>query len=88
MLAGRLSDKMDLAGAEVKLLTPPPPPPSPPPCRTNWTRLVPPPVLIGQVKLLTGTVFALKTDPQAKPRPTAPPPPYCCLYPCPYGTRP
>jgi len=37
MLAGQLSDKMDLAGAEVKLLT--------------------------------GTVFALKTDPQAQPRP-------------------
>jgi hypothetical protein len=28
------------------------PPPLPPPSRTNWTRLVPPPVLIGRVSSL------------------------------------
>jgi len=30
------------------------PPPPPPPCRTNWTRLVPPPVLSGHVASLSG----------------------------------
>ena len=29
-----------------------PPPPSPPPSRTDWTRLVPPPVLTGHVSSL------------------------------------
>jgi len=28
------------------------PSPPPPPCRTNWTRLVPPPVLSGHVSSL------------------------------------
>ena len=46
------------------------PPPLPPPSRTNWTRLVPPPVLIGRVRALQPGA-----SPAAPPLLPPPPPP-------------
>ena len=52
-----------------------------PPSRTNRTRLVPPPVLIGHV--------SQAPNPPPPPLPSQPPPPpYCCPYPPPYRTHP
>jgi translation initiation factor IF-2 len=74
------------------------PPPPPPPSRTDWTRLVPPPVLTGHVSSLSGGAHARgarargrRCGGRARPQRGAalggcPPPPYCCPYPCPYCT--
>ena len=58
-----------------------PPPPHPPPPRTNRTRRVPHPVLIGHAASLTPYIY-LRNQLHKPP----PPPPYCCPYPCPYCT--
>ena len=48
--------------------------PPPPPSRTNWTRLVPPPVLIGHVSPWLPRLLSVNVHSRAPPPPPPPPP--------------